>query len=331
MKLEIVKKSELGKELCFEVEKEKVEEEKRNVIKEVKKQAEIEGFRKGKAPDELVEKKYYSLIQEQLLKRIITDAYVKAIQENNLNPIVSPDVYDVKFNDDGSLSFKIYIEEKPDVKIKKYKDIPVKKVRPEPVTEEMVENVLKEWEKRPEMKAALVDLEKRRAWKEKIRQQLIDYAKAKAEMEEEKQLWEGLMKNASFPVPEKLVNERAARYTEEQLRRMDLRNKPKEEVEKIAREIFEKVKPIAEQDIKKYFILDRVSELENIKAEEKEVKARIEHISRVVGQPYEKVKQQLEKDGRIEDIKEEIRIDKTYKFIKENANIIERVILPGEK
>jgi len=331
MKIEIVKKSELGKELNFEIEKQMVEEEKKNIIKEIKKDAEIEGFRKGKAPDELIEKKYASTIQEQLLRKLITDAYVKVIKENNFAPIIQPDVYDVKFDDNGNLLFKIYIEEKPEVQIKKYKEIPVKKVKPEPVTDKMVENVLKEWEKRPDMKAALIDLEKRNAWKEKIRQQLLDYAKAKAEIEEEKQLWDGVMKNTNFPVPEKLVNERAMRYTEEQLKKMNLKDKPKEEVEKIAKEIFKKVKSIAEEDVKKYFILDKIGELENIEASEDEIKERIEHISKVIGQPYEKVRAQLEKDGKIEDIKEEIRIDKAYKVLKDNANFIEKVVLPGEK
>ena len=331
MKVEIIKKSELGRELNFIVEKEVVDETKRKILDEIKKDAEIDGFRKGKAPDDLIEKKYSSAIQEQLLRKLVTDSYINAIKENNLNSIVEPDIYDVKFDDNGNLLFKAYIEEKPDVKIEKYKEIPVKKVKPKEVTEKMVEDVLKEWEKTPEMKVALIDMEKRKAWKEKAREQLIAYSKARAEMEEEKQLWDELMKNIKFPVPEKLVNERAIRYTEEQLKAMNLENKSKEEVEKIAKEIFQKVKPMAEEDVKKYFILEKISELENINVDEKDVEERIEHISRVIGQPYEKVKEQIEKNGEMENLKEEIKIDKTFRFIKENANMIERIILPGEK
>ena len=331
MKVEIIKKSELGRELNFIVEKEVVDETKRKILDEIKKDAEIDGFRKGKAPDDLIEKRYSSAIQEQLLRKLVTDSYINAIKENNLNSIVEPDIYDVKFDDNGNLLFKAYIEEKPDVKIEKYKEIPVKKVKPKEVTEKMVEDVLKEWEKTPEMKVALIDMEKRKAWKEKAREQLIAYSKARAEMEEEKQLWDELMKNIKFPVPEKLVNERAIRYTEEQLKAMNLENKSKEEVEKIAKEIFQKVKPMAEEDVKKYFILEKISELENINVDEKDVEERIEHISRVIGQPYEKIKEQIEKNGEMENLKEEIKIDKTFRFIKENANMIERIILPGEK
>ena len=88
---------------------------------------------------------------------------------------------------------------------------------------------------------------------------------------------------------------------------------------------------MAEEDVKKYFILEKISELENINVDEKDVEERIEHISRVIGQPYEKVKEQIEKNGEMENLKEEIKIDKTFRFIKENANMIERIILPGEK
>lgn len=329
MKVDMVEKSELGRELIFSIEKEKVEEEKKGIVKEIKKDAVIEGFRKGKAPDNLVEKKYSSLIQERLLKKLITEAYFQVIKEKSLTPIVSPDVYDVNF-DDGELKFKIYIELKPEVKLKKYKDIPVKKVKPESVSEKKIDEVLKEWEKKPEFAASIIDPEKRRAWREKIRAQLEYYSKVKAQVEEEKQLWEGIFKGVNFPLPEKLVNERAKRYTEEQLQRMNLQGKTKEEIEKVVQEIFDRVKPIAKEDLKKYFILDKIAEIEKIEVNEEEINQRIESISRTVGQPFESVKERLEKDGGIEDLKEEIRIDKAFKFLKDKANFIERIILPGE-
>jgi len=67
------------------------------------------------------------------------------------------------------------------------------------------------------------------------------------------------------------------------------------------------------------------------KVSKERMKERIKQTSKVVGQTYEKVKTQLEKEGKIEDIKEEIRINKAYRVLKDNANFIERVVLPGEK
>lgn len=329
MKIEVKEISELGREINFEIEEEIVNREKERIIKELKKNVEVEGFRKGKVPERIIELRFSSLIKENLLKRIIPDAYLKAIKENNLHPAVDPEIREVKF-DDGKLFLKIYTEIKPEFEIKKYKNLVLKKVKPEEITEEKVENTLKEWERRPEFAASIVDPEKRRLWRKKIREQLEYIAKREATLKEEEQLWKQLLQQVEFPVPEKLVYERARRYTEEHLRRMDLKGKTDSEIEKLANEYFEKFKPIARQDLKKYFILDKIAEKENIIPDEKEVEERIMHLSRITGKPLDEIKKNLERTGKIEDLKEEIRIKKAFDFVKENAQVIERVVLPGE-
>ncbi|HDN97894.1 MAG TPA: trigger factor family protein, partial [bacterium] len=109
MKIEVKEISELGREINFEIEEEIVNREKERIIKELKKNVEIEGFRKGKVPERIIELRFSSLIKENLLKRIIPDAYLKAIKENNLHPAVDPEIREVKF-DDGKLFLKIYTE-----------------------------------------------------------------------------------------------------------------------------------------------------------------------------------------------------------------------------
>jgi len=160
-KVEVTEKSALGRELFFVVDKIKVEQERHNIVEEIKKNAEIEGFRKGKAPDEIIERKFEELIKENLLNRIIPDAYIEAIKEKGLNPVTDPDVFDVSLNEEG-LKFKIYVELKPDVQLKKYKGISIKRVTPEPVTEKEVEEVLIEWEKNPSLTSSIIDPEKKK-------------------------------------------------------------------------------------------------------------------------------------------------------------------------
>jgi len=329
MKVDVVEKSKLGRELIFDVEKEKIEAEKAAIIKEIQKDAEIEGFRKGRVPENIVKAKFAESIKENLLKRIIPEVYFEALKENKLSVVVEPSVYDVKLEETG-LKFKVYVEIKPEVVLKKYKNIPVKKRKPEAVTEEKVEEVLSEWEKKPEFSAAIIDPGKRRAWKDRIRNQMEDYNKARAEMEQDSELWEGILKETDFAVPEKLVNERAVKYTEDQFKTLDVKGKTEEEKQKIARDIFEKVKPVAEKDVKKYFILDKIAELEKTEAGKKEVDERVEKLSRSVGEPYEKVREKLDKAGKLPDIADEIRIDKAFQFLKDNAQVMSKVILPGE-
>ena len=330
VKVEIAEKSALGRELSFVVDKKRVDEERRKVISEIKENAEIEGFRKGKAPEAIIEKKFEKPINEQLLNRLIPDAYIETIKEKGLSPITEPDVFDVSIGEEG-LKFKVYIELKPDIQLKKYKGIPVKRVTPEPVTEKEIEGVLAEWEKNPSFASALIDPEKRKAWKEKIRQQLEAYKKANALAQENKQLWDELFKETDFPVPGKLVTDEAIRYTEEHLRQMNMEGKNREEIEKIAKDIFEKVKPDAVASVKRYLVLEKVAEMENIKVDEKEIDERINEISRSAGETPEQIRQKIEKANRMEDLKDEIRIQKAFRFMRDNAKFIERVILPGEE
>ncbi len=94
--------------------------------KEVK-EAKIDGFRKGKAPRSVYEKKYgkASLFYTAINNEIGT-LYTKVLKDNKLEPIMDPkiDVVDV---DDDKLTIKFTITTKPEVKIKKYKDLKVKK------------------------------------------------------------------------------------------------------------------------------------------------------------------------------------------------------------
>ena len=329
MKVEINRKNEIEVEMFFEIGKEEIEEEKKKVIDEIKKEAEVEGFRKGKVPENIIERKFQDLIRENIFKNLVSRSYVETVKKENYTPIIEPEIYDVEFTDE-KLSFKIGIELKPNVEIKKYKGIPVKKVEPKKVEEKDVENALKELEKRPEFAASIIDLEKRNMWRKRIREELEAREIEKAKIEEENQLWDQLFKNSKFILPEKLINKRASKYTEYQLRRIDLRGKTKEEIENYANEIFKIVKPYAENEVKKYFILDKIAEIENINVDEKEIDERIEMYSRNLGRPFDEIKNELLKNGEIENIRDEIRIDKAYKIVKDNINYIERIVLPGE-
>ncbi|MCX8081832.1 MAG: trigger factor [bacterium] len=330
VKVEIIEKSALGREISFVVDKEEVDKVRYDIVEEIRKNAEVEGFRKGKVPEEIIEKKFGKVINENLINRIIPDVYIETIKEKNLNPVAEPDVFDVSIDEEG-LKFKVYIEIKPDIHLKKYKGIPVKKVVSEEVTEKEVEGVLAEWEKNPSIASSIIDPEKRRLWKEKIRQQLEAYKKVEALVKENRQLWDEIFKETDFPVPDKLVTEEAIRYTEEEISRMNTEGKSKEEIEKIAKDIFEKVKPEAISSVKRYLVLDKIAEIENIKAEEQDIKERIDEISRSSGEPPEQIRQKLEKANRMEALKDEIRIQKAFRFMRDNAKFIERVILPGEE
>src|SRR5438552_120191 len=53
--------------------------------------AQLPGFRKGKAPKKLVEEKLNKqTIREEVLRKLLPQGYIEAVQKNNLRPIIDP-------------------------------------------------------------------------------------------------------------------------------------------------------------------------------------------------------------------------------------------------
>lgn len=99
-------------------------------FKEKVKTANVAGFRKGKVPRDIYEKKFgKESLYLPASDYVIDSAFKKALEESKLVPVVQPKV-DLKNVDDKSIEFLFKIIVKPEVKIKKYKGL---KVVPEKV------------------------------------------------------------------------------------------------------------------------------------------------------------------------------------------------------
>ncbi len=92
-----------------------------------RKKIEIRGFRKGKAPIDLVKKLYGDMIEHDSLNEIATDMYKKAVQEKELKPIGEPVLVDIDYKRGENFSFKIQYDIRPKIDLKEYKNIDVEK------------------------------------------------------------------------------------------------------------------------------------------------------------------------------------------------------------
>ena len=94
------------------------------VTKEYQKQAALPGFRPGKAPLPMVVKKYDAEIKDEAKRKLIGDAYRKAIDEQKLQVVGYPDIEEVQFGRGQSLQFTATIETAPDFQLPEYKGLP---------------------------------------------------------------------------------------------------------------------------------------------------------------------------------------------------------------
>lgn len=86
-------------------------------------EVEVKGFRKGKAPKKLAEEKIdKDKIFQEVIKQIVPDAYLKAIEEHHLHPIVNPKIELVSFKEEEDWTFKATGCEKPEVNLDNYKE-----------------------------------------------------------------------------------------------------------------------------------------------------------------------------------------------------------------
>lgn len=99
----------------------------------------VAGFRKGKVPRNIYEKKYgKESLYLPASDYVVEDAYKRALTDSKLIPVVQPKL-DVKSVDDEKIEFVFTIVTKPDVKIKTYKGLNVKNEKVK-VTKEEVEH-----------------------------------------------------------------------------------------------------------------------------------------------------------------------------------------------
>ena len=113
--------------LRVEVDAQAVDEAFAAVTKDFQKQASLPGFRPGKAPRELVAKKYEADIKAEAKRKLIGDAYRKAVDEKKIAAVGYPDIEEIQFGRGQALQFAATIETAPEFQMPDYKGLQVKR------------------------------------------------------------------------------------------------------------------------------------------------------------------------------------------------------------
>ncbi len=118
------------KKVSVEVPKELISKKIADQFKELRQGAIIPGFRKGRIPQKLLEKRFSDNVKEQVRRTLISESYQKAIEDNSLAVIGEPEFENpdaIKLEDDASFTYSFSVEVRPDVKLPELKGIKVKK------------------------------------------------------------------------------------------------------------------------------------------------------------------------------------------------------------
>lgn len=128
--------------LTIEVDAEKVNEGLDAAFKKVVKQVNVPGFRKGKMPRSLFEKRFgIESLYQDAVDILLPEAYSNAIDETGIEPVDRPEIDVEQIEKGKALIFKATVTVKPEVQLGDYKGIEVEKFETE-VTDEDVQNEL---------------------------------------------------------------------------------------------------------------------------------------------------------------------------------------------
>ncbi len=226
-------------------------------VLEIGQEIEIEGFRKGKAPREMIEKQ---VGQEKILQRAsqecIKENYLKAVKEQNLEPLGQPEIEILKMALGNAFEFKAKFSILPEIKLPDYRKIASQVKKEEvKVTQEEIDKLKGEKEK---------------GAKEKRRQEILEKIAEKSQIDVPQALIESEQKRMLETMKQQVPQMLQVTF-EDYLKK----------VQKTEKDLLDSFKPEAEKRIKNSLVLREIERQEDIKVPEKELEIEQQKISQM--------------------------------------------------
>src|SRR5881296_1619526 len=125
MKVEVEKHPGLISKLQIELPPEDVAKEWDAIANSFARVAKIPGYRPGKAPRAVIDKRFRKEIQDELTKKLVTKSYHEAVEQEHLRVASLTNIEDIQFGEDKSMRFRATVVTAPEFELPDYKNISV--------------------------------------------------------------------------------------------------------------------------------------------------------------------------------------------------------------
>ena len=109
------------KKIIFNFETLDLSTEIKNAVLEKQKTVSLKGFRKGKAPLDMVQKMYGPQIEHDALNRFINNQFIEAVEKEDIRVVGYPTFENMNYESGKSVSFDALVEIFPTVEVKEMK------------------------------------------------------------------------------------------------------------------------------------------------------------------------------------------------------------------
>ena len=120
-----LKSTKLYKEYSLEIPYEEIDIEVDNKINEILPTVNIPGFRKGKAPLNIVKKKYEDNVLNEVIQKVIDTNTKKLIDEKKFSLFRAPKVELSNYEKNKPITINLKFDLKPEIKLKDFKDLKI--------------------------------------------------------------------------------------------------------------------------------------------------------------------------------------------------------------
>jgi len=127
MSIKEIKSGTLYKEYALEIPYEEINQIIDSKINEILPTVSIPGFRKGKAPANIVRKKYESSVLSEAVENLVQNKTKDLLDKENLKPFTQPKIDLKKYEKDQPIEVEIKIDLEPEIKLKDFEKINVNK------------------------------------------------------------------------------------------------------------------------------------------------------------------------------------------------------------
>src|SRR5229473_5020897 len=125
MKVQVEKKPESISTLKIELPADEVSKEWDTIANSFARFAKIPGYRPGKAPRAVIDKRFRKEIQDELTKKLVSRSYHEAVEQEQLRVASLTNIEDIQFGEDKSMRFRATVVTAPEFELPDYKKIPV--------------------------------------------------------------------------------------------------------------------------------------------------------------------------------------------------------------
>jgi trigger factor len=409
LQVEIHNHGSWGRHLTITVPAERLEAERHSAARRLAQKVRLPGFRKGKVPAQVLEKKFGGAVEQEMLEKVMGNAYREVIQREGLQPITQAAIENVDYKPGEDLKFDVHFEVRPEIELNRLGGFTVRRP-PVVVSDEQIDRVLQRlgeehatWnpidagqavvngdmavveitslegatanqprryqvflgqeQVRPEIEELIrtlspgeqgeftVDLpegedetnlkpnririnliEAKRpeypeindefaktlgafdsvaTLRDRVREDMEREAVAEAERAVRQDLISQIIEANPFEVPDSMVNQ----YLDQMIR-------PRKGEDPARMQEFKQAAyPSAQQALQRMLVVDRVADLESLRATPSEVDQKLEEIANRVAQPADALRAQFQKSGRLGEIEEQITEEKVFDYLKSLSTI----------